>query len=102
MAKVTKLAEKLGGVVCGTRRVCDLGWLPRQAQVGLSGRYIGPHVYLGLGVRGSFNHTVGIRRAGTVIGVNNNPKAEIFAASDLGVLGDAPAMLDALLAIARV
>jgi len=101
MAKVTRLAEKLGGVVCGTRRVCDLGWLPRQAQVGLSGRYIGPHVYLGLGVRGSFNHTVGIRRAGTVIGVNNNPKAEIFAASDLGVLGDAPAMLDALLAVAR-
>jgi electron transfer flavoprotein alpha subunit len=99
--KVAALADKLGGVVCGTRRVCDLGWLPRQAQVGLSGRYIGPHVYLGLGVRGSFNHTVGIRRAGTVVGVNNNPNAEIFAASDLGVLGDAPAMLDAMLAIVR-
>ncbi len=96
--KLAKLADKLGGVVCGTRRVCDLGWLPRQAQIGLSGRYIGPEVYLGLGVRGSFNHTVGIRRAGTVIGVNHDPAADIFSAADLGVVGDAAAMLDALLA----
>ena len=96
--KLAKLAGKLGGVVCGTRRVCDLGWLPRQAQIGLSGKYIGPEVYLGLGVRGSFNHTVGIRRAGTVIGVNHDSEAEIFSAADLGVVGDAPEMLDALLA----
>ena len=96
--KLAKLADKLGGVVCGTRRVCDLGWLPRQAQIGLSGKYIGPEVYLGLGVRGSFNHTVGIRRAGTVIGVNHDPEADIFSAADLGVVGDAPSMLEALLA----
>ena len=101
LAPLKLLADNLGGVVCGTRRVCDLGWLPRQSQIGLSGRYIGPHVYLGLGVRGSFNHTVGIRRAGTVIGVNNNPEAEIFAASDLGVKGDAPQVLEALLALTK-
>ena len=98
MERLQALAQKLGGVVCGTRRVCDLGWLPRQAQIGLSGRYIGPEVYLGLGVRGSFNHTVGIRRAGTVIGINKDPKADIFAAADLGVVGDAQELLDALLA----
>ena len=98
MGDVERLAEGLGGAVCGTRRVCDLGWLPRQAQVGLSGRSIGPDIYLGLGVRGSFNHTVGIRRAGFVMGVNQNPEAEIFGAADLGLVADAPAVLKALLA----
>jgi len=40
---------------------------------------------------------VGLRRAGTLVGVNKNPEADIFAASDLGVVADAPAFVDALL-----
>jgi electron transfer flavoprotein alpha subunit len=97
MADLGRLATALGGTVCATRRVCDLGWLARQVQVGLSGRSIAPDVYLGFGVRGSFNHTVGIRRAGTVIGVNTDENAAIFGAADLGIVGDGPRILDALL-----
>jgi electron transfer flavoprotein alpha subunit len=97
MGDLARLATALGGTVCATRRVCDLGWLARQVQVGLSGRSIAPDVYIGFGVRGSFNHTVGIRRAGTVIGVNTDADAPIFGAADLGVVGDAPQLLDALL-----
>ncbi|MFP6663102.1 MAG: FAD-binding protein [Deltaproteobacteria bacterium] len=97
MGDLARLATALGGTVCATRRVCDLGWLARQVQVGLSGRSIAPDVYLGFGVRGSFNHTVGIRRAGTVIGINTDPSAAIFAAADLGIVGDATQLLGALL-----
>ncbi len=91
------LARACGGEIAATRRVCDLGWLPRQRQVGLSGRNVAPEVYLGLGVRGSFNHTVGIGRAGRVLAVNHDPGAEIFAAADLGVVGDAVAVTRRLL-----
>lgn len=97
VAKAEELARRLGGVVGGTRRVCDLKWLPRQAQIGLSGRSIAPDLYIAFGARGSFNHTVGLRRAGTVIAVNSDPEAEFFEAADLGVVGDATSVLDDLL-----
>ena len=83
------LARALGGAVAGTRRVCDAGWLPRQAQVGISGRSVAPALYVALGVRGSFNHVVGIGRSGAILGVNRDPSAEMFASCDLGVVADA-------------
>lgn len=92
-----ELAAALGGVLGATRRVCDVGWVPRQMQIGISGRSVSPDVYLGLGVRGSFNHMVGMQRAGRVIAVNRDPQAEIFAGADLAVVADAPELLRALL-----
>ena len=83
------LARRMGGATGATRRVCDLGWLPRQAQIGISGRSVAPALYLALGVRGSFNHMVGVGRAGAIIAVNRDPEAEVFAGCDLGVVGDA-------------
>jgi electron transfer flavoprotein alpha subunit len=97
----TDLAAALGGVVAATRRVCDVGWVPRQLQVGISGRSVAPDLYVALGVRGSFNHMVGMQRAGRVIAVNRDADAEIFAGSDLGIVGDGPAFAAALLARLR-
>lgn len=85
---IASLADVLGAAVGGTRKVVDLGWVPPRRQIGLSGRQIAPRVYLALGVRGSFNHAIGIRRAGTVIAVNTDPRAEIFGECDLGVMAD--------------
>jgi electron transfer flavoprotein alpha subunit len=85
---IERLAETLGGVVGATRKVVDLGWLPPQRQIGLSGRQIAPRLYLALGVRGSFNHAIGIRRAGTVIAINSDPRAEVFGECDLGAVAD--------------
>jgi electron transfer flavoprotein alpha subunit len=98
LERAGELARRLGGVLAGTRKVCDLGWLPRQVQVGLSGRNVAPELYLALGVRGSFNHMVGLRAAGNVIAINRDPKAEIFFDADLGVVADAGSFLEAMLA----
>ena len=94
----TGLARAVGGVVGATRRVCDVGWLPRQLQIGISGRSVAPDLYLALGVRGSFNHVVGMQRSGRVIAVNRDASAEVHAAADLGVVADAPSFAAALLA----
>ena len=75
-------------LIC-TRDVVEAGWMPRQRQVGLTGRSIAPRLYVGIGVRGDFNHAVGIQRAGTVLAVNNDRRAAFFRGqSDVGVVAD--------------
>ena len=73
-----RLADLLHGAVGATRRVVDAGWLQRQFQVGLTGRFIAPEVYIGLGISGRPNHSIGIRKSGRIIAVNQDPNAEIF------------------------
>jgi len=86
----------LAGALAATRRVADAGLLPRQIQVGLTGRAIAPQLYIGVGVRGAAYHTVGIRQARTVIAINSDPSAPIFEQSDVGIVGDWQDILPAL------
>ena len=72
-----------------------------QRQVGLTGRSIAPRIYVGIGVRGDFNHAVGIQHAGTVLAVNNDRRAAFFRGqSDIGVMADwqefVPALVEEL------
>ncbi len=66
VAKVAAFARVLGAAMCATRRVTDQGWVPRQLQVGLTGKSIDPRLYIAVGVRGAPNHTCGLKRAQTV------------------------------------
>ncbi len=85
---VQALAEAMGATLATTRNVVHSGWLPHHLQVGLSGRTIAPRVYLAVGIRGAFNHTVGIQKAGIIVALNRNPRAAIFKAADYGLVGD--------------
>jgi electron transfer flavoprotein alpha subunit len=82
--------------LCATRRVTDAGWVPRQLQVGLTGKAIDPRLYFAVGVRGVPNHTVGIKRAETVVAINNDPEAVIFERANFGLVADWAALLPAL------
>ena len=94
------LSGVLGAELAATRKVTDQGWLPRARQVGVTGRSIAPRLYVALGLSGKFNHTVGVRRSGTVLAVNSDPEAMIFEAADIGITGDwravAPLLAEAL------
>lgn len=85
---INDLAEILDAPVATTRKVVDLGWLPRQLQIGLTGRSVGPKLYVAIGVRGAFNHMVGIGRARIVVAINKDPNALIFRNCDYGIVGD--------------
>ncbi len=91
-------ATGLRGALAATRRVADPGWLPRQTQVGLTGRAVSPVLYIGIGVRGAPNHVVGIRHAGTIVAINLDAQAPIFAHADIGLVGDWRELLPALAA----
>ncbi|MCE2469612.1 MAG: FAD-binding protein [Dehalococcoidia bacterium] len=98
IARLRPLTDALGAELICTRDVVEAGWMPRQRQVGLTGRSVAPALYIGVGVRGDFNHTVGIQRAGTVIVVNSNRRAQFFRACDLGVIADWNDFIPALVA----
>lgn len=85
---IERLAGVLGAALCTTRDVTDAGWVPKQYQVGMTGRAIAPDLYVAVALRGAFEHIVGIRRAGVVVAINKSPKAPIFKAADYGVVGD--------------
>ncbi len=84
---LVELARSLGASVAATRDVVHAGWLPQQLQVGISGRTIAPTIYIAVGIRGAFNHTVGLQRAGIIVAVNQNRRATIFRSADFGVIG---------------
>jgi electron transfer flavoprotein alpha subunit len=90
------LRDELGAVYCATRKVTDKGWMPRARQVGLTGHSIAPKVFISVGSSGKFNHTVGVRSAGVIIGINTDPDAMIFQWSDVGIVGDWHEVLAAL------
>lgn len=86
---IEQLVDVLGGVpLASTRDISDLGWLPRQHQVGITGRAIAPKLYFAIGIRGAFEHMVGLRKAGTIVAINRKAKAPIFKTADLGIVGD--------------
>jgi electron transfer flavoprotein alpha subunit len=82
------LCARLGAELAATRKVTDAGWLPHSRQVGITARNIAPRLYIALGISGSTNHMVGVARAGTVLAVNNDPEAAIFAHCDIGIVAD--------------
>jgi hypothetical protein len=87
-AELRPLLDVLGAELAGTRNVTDRGWLPRSRQLGLTGLSIRPRLYLAIGVSGKFNHMIGVRGAGCVLAVNNDPDAPVFEAADIGIVGD--------------
>jgi electron transfer flavoprotein alpha subunit len=94
------LLDMLGAELGATRKVTDRGWLPRARQIGITGRSIGPRLYVAVGLSGKFNHMVGVRGAGCVLAINTDPDALVFGGCDVGIVGDwhaaVPLLVDAL------
>ncbi len=86
--EIEALARRLGAKVGGSRDVTDAGWLPKNRQIGLTGRAIAPRLMVEVGVRGAFEHLMGSVRAGVIVGLNANEKAPIFEHADVGLVGD--------------
>jgi len=82
------LLEVLGAQLGATRKVTDEGWLPRALQIGITGHSVSPRLFVAVATSGKFNHTVGIRGAGTVLAIGDDPEAPLWDHCDVGITAD--------------
>jgi len=85
---VQKLAEALGGVLACSRPIIDKSWLPKERQVGTSGKTVKPKLYIAVGISGQFQHVSGMKNSDLIVAVNKDPKAPIYRVADYGVVED--------------
>ena len=71
-----------------SRPVVDEGITEYARQVGQTGKTVRPKVYVAVGISGAIQHIAGMKEAGTVIAINQNPKASIFNNADFGIIGN--------------
>ncbi len=90
---IASFARLLDAAVGATRVATDLGWVEHARQIGATGKIVRPKLYIACGISGAAQHTSGMTESQTVVAINPDPSAPIFALSDLGLLGDANQIL---------
>jgi len=85
---IEEVAKSLGGVLACSRPVVDRNWLPKERQVGISGKTVKPKVYIAIGISGAFQHVTAMQGSDTIIAINKDPRAPIFGVADYGIVDD--------------
>jgi electron transfer flavoprotein alpha subunit len=85
---IEALADALDATVSASRPIVDNEWLPKDRQVGQSGKTVQPDVYMAIGISGAVQHVAGMKGAGTIIAINTDPSAPIYDIADYGIVDD--------------
>ncbi len=71
------LAKQLNGTVGATRALVDAGFAPYEWQIGQTGKFVSPELYITCGVSGAIQHTIGMNNSRLIIAINKDSDAPI-------------------------
>jgi electron transfer flavoprotein alpha subunit len=96
-ALLEELALGLGGTLGGSLPAVDAGMVPVLRQVGVSGKFVSPQIYLAVGISGTLQHLAGVSLDSCIVAINQDPEADIFKVASLGIVAPWETLLPALL-----
>ncbi|MDQ2052523.1 electron transfer flavoprotein subunit alpha/FixB family protein [Natronolimnohabitans sp. A-GB9] len=85
---IHELADALDATVSSSRPIVDNGWLPKNRQVGQSGKVVTPDVYVAIGISGAVQHVAGMKGSDTIVAINTDPNAPIMDIADYAIVDD--------------
>ncbi len=97
LSTLETLAQALGASIGASRVVVDDGKLPRDKQIGATGKTVSASAYLAVGISGAVQHLQGIKDCRHVIAINRDSSAPMIKRADLAVIADAEDVMQALI-----
>lgn len=85
---IEDLVEATDATLSSSRPIVDNGWLPKNRQVGQSGKVVTPDIYLAIGISGAVQHVAGMKGSDTIVAINTDPNAPIMDLADYAIVDD--------------